>query len=149
MSPRLATLFLLSALSTCAQAQTDYPKIDKTLQKARDEDRRLIFENELQAEREALAKAKAGDDALEVHRHTENIKALKRELSAIGAETTTPPGFRHDETAPILVRTVRTPAAAVPVPRASKTEPRGPSWDPYTRDGGGPGDTTAERRDSP
>ncbi|KQQ96119.1 hypothetical protein [Massilia sp. Leaf139] len=148
MSPRFATLALLSVVSACAQAQSGYPTVDKSLQKARDGDRSMILETELHAERAALAKAKAGFDALAVHRHTENIKALGRELAGTGVAPAPASEFRHDETAPLVVRAVRPPAASVPAPSVPKAERPARFWDPYTRSISSDGSTDS-RRESP
>jgi len=84
----------------------DFPKVDPATQKARDDGRRRILEDELSNEEKALAAAKAelthqesirtGDernyqrvlDRLqkykdEVERHEKNVTALKKELSGI------------------------------------------------------------------
>ena len=148
MSPRFATLALFSVLSICAQAQVDYPIVDKTLQKARDDDRRLILETELHAERAALARAVAGFDAVAVHRHTENIKALGRELASAGVKLAAASEFRHDETAPLVVRAVRTPVTSAPAPSAPKADRPARFWDPYSRSTRS-GDVSSRRRDSP
>jgi len=89
-----------------ASSPPNFPKVDKDTQKARDDSRRRILEEELSAEEKSLADAKAklaeqesireGDeknyqrviDRLKpfqdtVERHERNISALKRELSSV------------------------------------------------------------------
>lgn len=84
----------------------DFPKVDSATQKARDDGRRRILEDELSNEEKALAKAKAelthqesirtGDernyqrvlDRLqkykdEIERHEKNVAALKKELGSL------------------------------------------------------------------
>jgi hypothetical protein len=89
-----------------AGAPANFPKVDRDTQKARDDNRRRILEEELTAEEKGLVEAKAklaeqegvrqGDeknysrvlDRLKpfqeaVERHERNISALKRELASI------------------------------------------------------------------
>lgn len=143
MTTRIATIFVLSTLALCAQAQTGYPVVDKLSQKARDDDRREILTTELQAEREALAKAQAAPDAAAAHRHSENIKALQRELGIANGRPAASE-FRRDEIAPAVVRVVREPAAR-PAP-----EGRAPRfWDPYNRAPDTPLFSTTARKEMP
>lgn len=89
MPHRFLPILLLCVLPLSAPAQPSYPVIGKAEQKARDEDRRTILQDELDAERAALAKAQvllaaspSEDREADVHRHLENIQALQRELDA-------------------------------------------------------------------
>jgi hypothetical protein len=128
MSSRLLLIFILSAWSPYAHAQANYPVIGKAEQQIRDNDRRAILQEELAAEREALAKAQAAHDAgptsereAAVHRHTENIKALLRELDSDAK--TKPEPMR------VVVKATR-PASQVSAPAARN---QGRFWDPYNR----------------
>jgi hypothetical protein len=94
----LAVIFLLISFSASALAQSSYPTIDKVAQQARDEDRRLILSTELQAEHQELAKAQAAlaagateERQAEVHRRSENVKALQRELEGVAGSCNRPP----------------------------------------------------------
>jgi hypothetical protein len=142
MTTRIASFFVLSALALCAQAQTAYPVVDKLSQKARDDDRRVILQTELQAESDSLAKAHAASDAPAIHRHSENIKALRRELGIPNSKPTAD-AFRHDEIAPAVVRVVRDAPPAAPPPRPVRF------WDPYSRNAGTTDFPTTPRRDLP
>lgn len=146
MTMRIASILLLSALALSARAQPAYPTVGKEAQKARDADRRLILETELQAERAELEKARdafdtgaPGEREATVHRHLENVKALQREL---GSKATPP------DTGPVRAVLKATRAAA------SNGAP-GRFWDPYQRtpdaadSGTAPNSPTAPRRDIP
>lgn len=130
MTNRLISILLLSALPLCASAQPAYPVVGKAEQKARDDDRRAILQDELATERAALAKAQAALDAgatperaAGVHRHAENVKALLRELDGSSG--------RRGAAEPVraVARATR-PAASTNTASA-----RNPArfWDPYNR----------------
>ncbi len=95
-----------SRAAAAEKSPSDFPKVDKNTQKARDESRRRILEDELSAEEKSLIDAKAklaaqeavryGDeknyqrvlDRLKpfqdaVERHERNIDALRRELAGL------------------------------------------------------------------
>lgn len=83
-------IFLLIPLVTCALAQASNLAINKEEQQARDLDRHMILRTELIAERQKLAEAQTAfseeetvERAAEVHRRSENIKALQRELAVL------------------------------------------------------------------
>lgn len=128
MSHRLVFMFLLSTATLCAQAQSAYPVVSKSEQKARDDDRRPLLESELSLEKDALAKAKAelvieptNERIAEVHRHQENINALHREIGAIG-----PQKMEQKRERPVA-KAIRQVAHVVD----SKRKPN--FWDPYNR----------------
>jgi hypothetical protein len=125
----LPRLMIFCAISLCSFARSNepYPIVDRSVQKARDLDRRAILETELTAEQQAwrlaqaaMAKAPTDDARREVHRHEENIKALRRELergSAEGPVRVTARGIAHD-----AATSKRTAAQA-----------KAPFWDVYQR----------------
>jgi hypothetical protein len=121
MSHRLASIFLLSAVAPYVQAQPLYPVVAKAEQKARDEDRRLILQTELAAEREGLAKAKTMSDPDAIHRHEENIRALQRELD--GGDVQGGSEAQHR----VTVKALRPSANTANAARAPRF------WDPYNR----------------
>lgn len=130
MTLRIVVIFLLIGLAPCAKSQSSYPIIDKETQKMRDNNRRLILETELQAERGELAKAQTAFDASpdqeregELHRHVENVKALQRELDGVAGEA-------HEARTPAhaIVKAVR--PGTTGLAHANKS-PR--FWDPYNR----------------
>lgn len=128
MSRRLVFIFLLSTGTLCAQAQSTYPVVSKSEQKAHDDDRRPLLESEFAFEGEGLEKAKAefiaeptNERMAAVHRHQENIKALQRELGAIG-----PQAVEEKRGRPVA-KAVRQVAHIVD----SKKAPN--FWDPYNR----------------
>jgi hypothetical protein len=121
MSHRLAFIFLLSAVVPSVQAQPLFPVVANAEQKARDEDRRLILQTELAAEREGLAKAKAMSDPGAVHRHEENIKALQRELDGGDVQSGSEARRR------VTVKALRPSANAGNNARPPRF------WDPYNR----------------
>ncbi|TQK07833.1 hypothetical protein [Herbaspirillum sp. SJZ107] len=140
MRYRLAFIFLLSSVTVSVQAQPPYPVVSEAEQRQRDKDRRLILETELAAERDALTKSQAMSatsperDAT-VHRHTENIKALQRELDAVAGRAT------DREPQRVMVRAIR--------PAASTTAPKAPRfWDPYSRTSDTTDFSTSPRRES-
>lgn len=105
MSNFLVVIFLLICFPSCAFAQSSNLTIDRKVQQARDDDRRLILRTELQAEYQELSKAKSAlsnvasaERAAAVHRRSENIKALERELTRVGAQQSAqayvPPVFK-------------------------------------------------------
>lgn len=143
MSRRLVYLAFLTFATFHAQAQQAYPVVSKLEQKTRDEDRRAVLESELAFERDALSSAKSAFDtsptnghAAIVHRHDENMKALRRELDGIEK----PNAAEHRERA--LVKAYR------PAGRVADTKRTANFWDPYNR--GSDIDTlsTTPRRDS-
>ncbi len=153
---RLKFNIVLISLLSCAQSQllfaqtsAAYPIIDQATQMARDADRRHILENELQAERQALAKAQAAAGAgstpeglANVHRHQENIQSLQSELAGVTRTQLTP-----HESVRAVVRAQR-PIASIP------RDLNGPIafWNPYNRapDPVGNADlSTTTKRESP
>jgi hypothetical protein len=128
MSLRLLSILMCSAWPLCVQAQPKFPVVSKTVQEARDDDRRMILQTELAAEREALAKAQAAHDGgptkervAEVHRRTENVNALQRELGRLVDQ----PASR--ELHRVAIKAVRPGSAAAIVASAPRF------WDPYNR----------------
>lgn len=82
-------IFLLISFATCALAHGSNMSISREEQQARDKDRHMILRTELIAEHQELAKAQAAfgaaatpERAAEVHRSSENVKALQRELAS-------------------------------------------------------------------
>lgn len=130
MRPLVPFFFcLLNGSVVSAEPQSSFPVISHPAQRARDDDRRMILEAELVAERQALAKAQSTFDAAQteearagVHRHRENVKALLREIDGVVAK---------------LVP--RTPRATVRSPRplassyARGGKPTLSYWNPYNR----------------
>lgn len=123
-------IFLLNSLATCALAQASNVTVSKEEQQARDKDRHLILRTELVGEHQKLAKAHAAfaiaataDSAAEVHRHTENIKALQRELIAAGYQAEPRPPTR-------LAVKARHPVTPLRVSRSSGSPT---FWNPYNR----------------
>ena len=122
---------IFCAISLCALARGNepYPIVDKSVQQARDVDRRAILEAELVAEqhdlgaaREAIEKAPSDEARSQVHRHEENIKALQRELARVSKET------------PVRVTASSAkPNAAVAGKRTAPGPTRAPFWDVYRR----------------
>jgi hypothetical protein len=146
MNTRIAFIFALSACALCAHAQPGYPVVSKAAQKARDDDRQTILETELQAESEALAKAQSvlahgasPDREAEVHRHQENVKALRRELASVTGKP-----LPRD---PVRV-VVRAAPAAPTAPASSDSEPSR-FWNPYNRASDTTDFSTASRRALP
>jgi hypothetical protein len=130
MRHRLLPILLLSILPMYAQAQAVYPTVGKAEQKARDDDRRVILQDELGAEKESLAKAQAQFDAgpttereADVHRHVENVKALQRELDGSAGQHVT------HEPAHVVVKATR--ATLNTEPASTRSAAR--FWDPYNR----------------
>jgi len=120
-------IFCAISLCSLAEGNEPYPVVDSAIQKARDIDRRAILESELAAEQQALGSAKEAfartptdDMRSRVHRHEENVKALRRELVPdkapvrIAARPATSDG---------TAATTRTPPAPAPAP----------FWDVYRR----------------
>lgn len=143
MSYRLIPIFLLSMASTCAPAQSMYPTVSKAEQTKRDEERVPLLESELAFERQALEKTKNArtsgtpDERLAaIHRHEENIKAIRREIDASTNQAA--PG----QSARPAVKTVR----AMAQPAGSNKTPR--FWDPYNRAPDSTDFFTSPRRDS-
>lgn len=130
MTKRPYPILLLCLLALSAQAQSGYPVIDKASQKARDQERRVILENELQRERDALEKARGamaaspGKEAqADVHRRAENVRALLRELGT--TESIPVPSASPDQSPTrVVVRALR--------PAASANRPAR-FWNPYNR----------------
>lgn len=143
MPHRFIAIFLLSISTLCAQAQSVYPAISKSEQRARDDDRLPLLESELVFEREALAKAERGlasnsetERATNIHRHQENIKALHREMRGIESQN-----LPDRRTRP-LVKAVRPVARIVDSRRAANF------WDPYNRSPESDDFSTSPKRDS-
>lgn len=122
-------IFCAISLCSLAEGNEPYPVVDSASQKARDIDRRAILEAELAAEqqalgsaKEALARAPSDDMRSGVHRHEDNVKALRRELE------------RLPDKAP--VRVAARPAARDATVAATRTSPapvQAPFWDVYRR----------------
>ena len=122
-------IFCAISLCSLTEGKEPYPVVDSASQKARDIYRRAILESELAAEQHALGSAEEAfatmptDDMRSgVHRHEENVKALRRELE------------RLPQNAPVRV-TARpavpdTTATATRIPRAPN---QAPFWDVYRR----------------
>jgi hypothetical protein len=122
---------ILCAISLCSLAEGNepYPVVDSASQQARDIDRRAILESELAAEQQAFGGAKEGfartptDDMRSgMHRHEENVKALRRELE------------RLPHNAP--VRVAARPAVPDTAATATRIPPapnQAPFWDVYRR----------------
>lgn len=143
MSYRLIPIFLLSMAAACAPAQPMYPTISKANQKVRDDDRLPLLESELAFERNALEKAKhdlaavpTNERSAAVHRHEENIKALRREIGAVAAQDEP----EKSERPVVKAIRVKTPLAE------SKKAPN--FWDPYNRAPDSNDFSTSPRRDS-
>ena len=121
--------FCAMSFNALAQGNKSFPVVGKTVQQARDADRRAILEAELAAEKQALdaalavIKQSSSDVArAEVHRHEENVKMLRREL-----ERTT-----QDGAVRISARRSR-PDAVPPTKRAMSGAAPVPFWDVYRR----------------
>jgi capsule polysaccharide export protein KpsE/RkpR len=124
----LPRLLIFCAISLCSYARGNepYPIVDRSAQAARDIDRRAILEAELATEQtelrnaqEAIAKAPSEEARKEVHRHEENIKALRRELDRV--------------TSPIRL-TGRAATEDTNVDKRTASKPAGaPFWDVYRR----------------
>jgi hypothetical protein len=126
----LPRLLIVCAISLCAFARGNepYPIVDRSTQEARDLDRRAILELELAAEQNALrttqesmAKAPSDETRKKVHRHEENIKALRRELERVPAA------------APIRVTARIASNDAAATKRAASQPAEAPFWDVYRR----------------
>jgi len=141
MRYRLVFIFLLSGATVHVQAQSPYPVISEAEQRQRDIDRRLILETELAAERDALTKSQAlvatfPEREATVHRHTENIKALQRELDDVAGRAIVRGPQR------VVVRAMRPAAASTTATRAPRF------WDPYNRTSDTTDFSTSPRRES-
>jgi len=122
-------IFCAISLCSLTEGKEPYPVVDSASQKARDIYRRAILESELAAEQHALGSAEEAfatmptDDMRSgVHRHEENVKALRRELA------------RLPDKAP--VRVAAGPAARDPTVAVTRTPPapvQAPFWDVYRR----------------
>jgi hypothetical protein len=130
MTIRIVVIFLLIGLVPCAKSQSSFPIIDKETQKMRDNNRRLILEAELQTESGELTEAQKAFGAkpnkeheAEVHRHVENIKALRRELDGVA-------GDLQEARTPVraIVKAMR--PAATSLGRWNRSSR---FWDPYNR----------------
>jgi len=122
-------IFCAISLCSLAEGNEPYPVVDSASQQARDIDRRAILESELAAEQQALGSAKetfarapTDDMRSGVHRHEENVKALRRELERLTdsapVRVAARPAARD-----VTAATVRTPPAPV----------QAPFWDVYRR----------------
>lgn len=92
MSQFRKVIFFLIGYPIYALAQPSYPVVDKEVQRARDQERYLILEKELLLEHQeltrttnVLATSPTQQLAAKAHRHSENIKALQRELRSADA----------------------------------------------------------------
>lgn len=127
---KVVVIFLSLGISIYAEAQTSYPVVDPATQNARDEDRRAILEAELEIERKKLTAAQAllaqggtTERAADVNRHTENIKALQRELKGTGV----PHG--QSELQRVVIKAKRPDSSASPRSMANQAN----FWNPYNR----------------
>lgn len=68
---------------TSVASPPGFPKVDDDTQKKRDDTRRKILEEELDAEEKLLAEANAKKDAAGSKLHEENVNTLKKELANI------------------------------------------------------------------
>lgn len=69
------------AAAESAGSRPGFPVVSNSVQQERDQERRTILQQELTHEQQHLAAALARQDAASlIHRHQENIAALKREL---------------------------------------------------------------------
>lgn len=68
---------------TSAATPAGFPKVDGDTQKKRDDTRRKILEEELEAEEKLLTEAVAKKDATGMKLHDENVATLKKELANI------------------------------------------------------------------
>jgi hypothetical protein len=133
MNARVLIIFLCAEIALTAQAQSSYPVIDHATQEERDEGRRQILEDELQVELKEFAKAEAAmssnfnaEREADLHRHSENIKALERELASTEQS-------RSARAARIVVK-ARRPSAATPATSNPRNEHGAAAfWNPYNR----------------
>lgn len=142
----LRKLLIFCAISLCSLAKGNepFPFIDKASQQARDADRRAILVSELAAEqqalaaaRESMAKAPADDTEASLHRHEENVKALRRELGQL------------PDVKPLRVHArVSGIDASVDSKRASSAPLTAPFWDVYKR-GASPTDSQPTAKELP
>lgn len=149
MFAKAVVIFLLLGLAPFAKTQSAFPAVARSVQQARDEDRRLILDTELQAERQALvatqtALATGATDArrAEVHRHEQNVEALQREINGISEAKQ----GKH-ETA-FVVR-ARPATGAMPLKNSSQSAS---FWNPYNRTpetGTSTDSSTVQRREIP
>jgi hypothetical protein len=124
----LPRLLIFCAISLCSYARGNepYPIVDRSAQAVRDIDRRAILEAELATEQtelrnaqEAAVKTPSDETRKIVHRHEENIKALRRELDRV--------------TSPIRL-TGRAAAEDTNADKRTAFKPAGaPFWDVYRR----------------
>lgn len=122
-------IFCAISLCSLAEGNEPYPVVDRASQQARDIDRRAILESELAAEqqvlggaREAFARTPTDDMRSGVHRHEENVKALRRELE------------RLPDKAPIRVAArPAVPDATATATRTPRAPNQAPFWDVYRR----------------
>lgn len=146
MSQHFVGILIFGGALSCAQCQLSYahgvasfPVVDNATQRARDADRRHILETELHIERRALVRAQAvlasestQERAADVHRHTKNIRSLRRELDTVAKLR---PALR--ESAPALVKAERTAVSpdAGRISIAPLRSMKGPAayWNPYNR----------------
>jgi hypothetical protein len=143
MSRHFVCMFLLTFGTIHAQAQSMYPVVSKSEQRARDDDRRSVLESELAFEREAFVMAKSDfangptdARAAAAHRHNENIKALQRELGRIDNQSATANRERP------VAKAFRS-AGRVADPRKTAN-----FWDPYNRASDTDDFSTSPRRES-
>jgi len=151
MNARVLIILLCAEIALTAQAQSSYPIIDHATQKERDEGRRQTLEDELQAERKDLAKAEAAvssgptaEREADLHRHSENIKALERELASTGQS-------QAARAARVVVKATR-PSAATPATSNPRNEQGAAAfWNPYNRvpDALSADSSTTHRREMP
>lgn len=126
---RKSLIFCAISLCSLARGNEPFPSIDKASQQARDLDRRAILASELAAEQQALgaaqesmAKAPTEDTQSDLHRHEQNVKALRRELGQLPDEK------------PLRVHARAAGANAnVEHKHTSSTPSPAPFWDVYRR----------------
>jgi thioredoxin-like negative regulator of GroEL len=117
-------IFCAISLCSCARGKEPYPIVDRSVQTARDNDRRAILEAELASEQsdlrnaqETVAKAPSDEARKEAHRHEENVKALRRELDRL---TTS-------------IRVTARTASDVAIKQPASNAHEVPFWDAYRR----------------
>jgi hypothetical protein len=143
MANRSLSIFFLLTVTLSAGAQQSFLTAMPAAQKERDMDRRLILETELADEYGALDKANSELDAHQtdearsaVHRHKENIKALKRELDR---NASIAPPFKAQR---VVIKDMR------PSTGADNASATGRFWDPYNRSSESSDSLTSPRREN-
>lgn len=131
---KIALLASLILAAGAASAQPTFPRIDPSVQAARDSDRAAILQQErgeeikaLQAAEKALAAASPGEQdklAATVERHRKNLAALDAEIQRLGGAA---PVVAMKAAGPVRLR------AASAAPAAAVNDDAVPFWDVYRR----------------